>query len=323
MNRNYQNYRVRFDGRIGFAVSRGRGYFRCRAAVAQVREALGREVVLERCACRVLGQSRSSQRRQRLVPDEEELLVSRMVQLATQYGRYGYRRITALLRAAGWPVNHKRIARLGRQEEGLKVPQKQPKRRRLWLNDGSCVRLRPAYRDHVWSYDFIHARTHEGRALRLLTILDEYSRKCLAIKVARRLTSEDVLDQLTQLFIQRRLPDYIRSDNGSEFTAKTVRKWLDDLGVKTLYIEPGSPGENGYLESFNGKLRDELLNIEIFDTLLEVQVLVERWRRHYNAVRPHSALNYQPLAPKALQPWPPASATPQLPARAAAAVGVT
>jgi len=199
-----------------------------------------------------------------------------MVQIATQYGRYGYRRVTALLRAEGWPVNHKRIERLWRQE-GLKVPQKQPKRRRLWLNDGSCVRLRPAYRDQVWSYDFMHARTHDGRAFRLLTIIDEYSRECLAIKVARRFTSEDVLDQLTQLFIQRRLPDYIRSDNGSEFTAKTVRKWLDDLGVKTLYIEPGSPWENGYLESFNGKLRDELLDMEIFDILLEVQVLVERW----------------------------------------------
>ena len=162
------------------------------------------------------------------------------------------------------------------------MPQKQPKRRRLWLNDGSCVRLRPAYRDHVWSYDFMHARTYDGRAFRLLTIIDEYSRESLAVKVARRLTSEDVLDQLTQLFIQRRLPDYIRSDNGGEFTAKAVRKWLDDLGVKTLYIEPGSPWENGYLESFNGKLRDKLLNIESFDTLLKVQALTERWRRHYN-----------------------------------------
>jgi putative transposase len=283
---------------------------------------LGLQIVSERRACRVLGQSRSTQRRQRTVADKEKLLVSRMVQLATQYGRYGYRRITALLRAEGWPVNHKRIERLWRQE-GLKVPQKQPKRRRLWLNDGSCVRLRPAYRDHVWSYDFMHARTHDGRAFRLLTIIDEYSRECLALKVARRLTSEDVLDQLTQLFIQRRIPDYIRSDNGSEFTAKTVRQWVDDLGAKTLYIEPGSPWENGYLESFNGKLRDELLNGEIFDTLLEAQVLTERWRRHYNTVRPHSALNYQPPAPEAIQPWPPASATPQLPALAAGALGLT
>ncbi len=149
----------------------------------------------------------------------------------------------------------------------------------------------------------MHARTHDGRAFRLLTIIDEYSRECLAIVVARRLSSEDVLDQLTQLLIQRRLPDYIRSDNGSEFTSKTVRKWLDSLGAKTLYIEPGSPWENGYLESFNGKLRDELLNMEIFDTLLEVQVLTQRWRRHHNTVRPHSALNYRPPAPEAVQPW--------------------
>ena len=270
----------------------------------------------------MLGQPRSTQRRQRAVPDEEKLLLSRMVELATQYGRYGYRRITALLRAEGWPVNHKRIERLWRQE-GLKVPQKQPKRRRLWLNDGSCVRLRPAYRDHVWSYDFMHARTHDGRAFRLLTIIDEYSRESLAIKIARRLSSEDVLDQLTHLFIQRRIPDYIRSDNGGEFTAKTVRKWLDDLGVKTLYIEPASPWENGYLESFNGKLRDELLNGEMFDTLLEAQVLVERWRIHYNMVRPHSALNYRPPAPEAVQPWLPASATPQLSAMAVEALGLT
>ena len=169
----------------------------------------------------------------------------------------------------------------------------------------------------------MHGRTHEGRAFRLLTILDEYSRESLAIKVARRLTSEDVLDELTQLFIQRGIPDYIRSDNGAEFTAQMVRQWLDELGVKTLYIEPGSPWENGYLESFNGKLRDELLNGEIFDTLLEAQVLVERWRSHYNTVRPHSALGYRPPAPEAVQPWPAASARPQLPAMAAGVAGVT
>ena len=287
-----------------------------------MREALGQELVSERRACQVLGQPWSTQRRQRTVPDEEKLLVGRMVELATQYGRYGYRRITALLQGEGWQVNHKRVERLWRQE-GQKVPRKQPKRRRLWLNDGSCVRLRPAYKDHVWSYDFMHARTHEGRAFRLLTIIDEYSRECLAIDVARRLTSEDVLDQLTQLFIQRRVPAYIRSDNGSEFTAKVVRQWLSNLGVKTLYIEPGSPWENGYLESFNGKLRDELLNAEIFDTLREAQVLVERWRREYNTVRPHSALNYRPPAPEAIQPWPPGFATLRLSSRAEACVSLS
>ena len=223
-----------------------------------------------------------------------------MIELATQYGRYGYRIITAMLRDEGFKVNHKRVERLWRRE-GLKVPQKQPKRRRLWLNDGSCVRLRPAYRDHVWSYDFVRDRTSEGRVLRMLTLIDEYSRECLSIDVARSLTSEDVLERLTMLFITRGVPDYIRSDNGSEFTANTVRDWLNRVDVKTLFIEPGSPWENGCNESFNGKLRDELLNVEIFDTLLEAKVLIERWRHHYNTVRPHSSLGYRPPAHEAIQ----------------------
>jgi putative transposase len=212
-----------------------------------------------------------------------------MMALATQYGRYGYRRVTKLLHRAGWHVNHKRVERLWRQE-GLKVPQKQPKRRRLWLNDGSCVRLRPAHQDHVWSYDFVQARTHDGRAFRMLTIVDEFTRECLAIDVARKLSSEDVLERLSDLFIRRGVPDYLRSDNGPEFTAKRVKDWLERVEVKTLFIEPGSPWENGYVESFNGKLRDELLDGEIFDTLLEAKVLIERWRVEYNTIRPHSAL---------------------------------
>ena len=229
--------------------------------------------------------------------------MERMTELATQYGRYGYRRITALLRREGWRVNHKRIERLWRRE-GLKVPHKQPKRGRLWLNDGSCLRLRPERRDHVWAYDFVHERTHDGKALRLLTIVDEYTRQCLAIDVARRLNSDNVLERLADLFVNRTVPDYIRSDNGPEFTAQAVRDWLGRIGVKTLFIEPGSPWENGYVESFNGKLRDELLNREIFYTLKEAQILVRCWRRQYNQVRPHSSLGYQPPAPQAtlLQP---------------------
>ena len=211
-----------------------------------------------------------------------------------------------MLRDEGFKVNHKRVERLWRRE-GLKVPQRQPKRRRLWFNDGSCVRLRPAYRDHVWSYDFVRDRTSEGRAFRLLTLADEYSRECLSIDAARSLTSEDVLERLTMLFITRGVPDYIRSDNGSEFTATVVRDWLSRVGVKTLFIEPGSPWENGYNESFNGKLRDELLNAEIFDTLLEAKVLIERWRRHYNTARPHSSLGYRPPAPESIATWPPDS----------------
>jgi len=219
--------------------------------------------------------------------------------LATQYGRYGYRRITALLKQEGWKVNHKRVERIWRME-GLKVPQKQPKRGRLWLNNGSCIRLRPEHKDHVWSYDFVMARTSDGRAFRILTMIDEYTRECLAMLVNRRITSMDVIDQLFQLFILRGVPEHIRSDNGPEFTAKEIRKWLNRVGVKTLFIEPGSPWENGYIESFNGKLRDELLNGEIFTTLTEAKVLIEEWRREYNGVRPHSSLGYRPPAPEAI-----------------------
>lgn len=233
------------------------------------------------------------------MPGDEPALVKRIVELATQYGRYGYRRITAMLRAEGWQVNHKRVERLWRRE-GLKVPSKQPKHKRLWLNDGSCVRLRPEHKDHVWSYDFVCDRTHEGRPLRMLTLVDEYTRECLAIDVARRMTSEDVLERLTDLFIHRGVPDHIRSDNGAEFTAHAVRQWLHKVGVRTLFIEPGSPWENGYVESFNGKLRDELLNGEIFYTLTEAKVLIERWRQHYNQIRPHSSLGYRPPAPEAI-----------------------
>ena len=249
----------------------------------------------------MLGQSRASQRRAAHVPEDEPALVKAMVGLAAQYGRYGYRRVTAMLRARGFRVNHKRVERLWRRE-GLKVPARQPKRRRLWLNDGSCVRLRPAHRDHVWSYDFVQCRTSDGRAFRLLTVMDEYTRECLAIDVGRRLTAEDVLDRLSDLFVRRGVPQHLRSDNGPEFTAHAVRAWLAAVGVQTLYIEPGSPWENGYLESFHGKLRDELLNGEWFDTLLEARVLIERWRREYNAVRPHSALGYRPPAPEVLGP---------------------
>lgn len=255
----------------------------------------------ERRACALLGQPRSTQRRSPHIRTDEPGLIKEMVELATQYGRYGYRRITAMLQIKGWRVNHKRIERLWRKE-GLKVPARQPKRRRLWLNDGSCVRLRPAAQNHVWSYDFVHGRTNDGRAFRLLNILDEFTRECLAIRVARKLRSKDVLEVLGELFVRRGVPGHIRSDNGSEFVAGELREWLHRLSVKTLYIEPGSPWENGYIESFNGKLRDELLNVEIFDTLKEAQVLTEWWRKSYNTIRPHSSLGYRPPAPESQQP---------------------
>jgi transposase InsO family protein len=234
---------------------------------------------------------------------DEEALRSDVVKLAGRYGRYGYRRVTALLRAEGWMVNHKRVERIWRQE-GLKVPRKQPKRGRLWLNDGSCIRLRPTHRGSVWSYDFTATRTHDGRAVRMLTVLDEYTRECLAIGVARKLKSDDVLHTLTELFARHGAPEHLRSDNGPEFTAKVVRDWLGRVGVRTLFISPGSPWENGYNESFNGKLKDELINREIFYTLREAQILVEQWRREYNTIRPHSSLGYRPPAPKATRPAP-------------------
>ena len=219
--------------------------------------------------------------------------------LVREYGRYGYRRVTALLRMEGWRVNHKRVQRIW-WREGLRVPSKQPKRARLlWLNDGSCVRLRPEHKDHVWAYDFVHHRTHDGRSMRLLTIVDEYTRESLAIDVARKLNSEHVMERLGWLFVHRGIPEHIRSDNSPEFTAAAVRDWLGRLGIGALFIEPGSPWENGYVESFNGKLRDELLNGEIFYTLKEARVLIERWRQHYNRVRPHSSRGYRPPAPEA------------------------
>ncbi len=180
------------------------------------------------------------------------------------------------------------------------MPKKQPERGRLWLGDGSCIRLRPAYKDRAWAYDFVHARTHDGYPLRMLTLVDAYTRECLAIDVARRLSSEDVLERLAWLLVTRGVPAYLRSDNGSEFTCAAVRAWLAKVGVRTLCIEPGSPWENGYVESFNGKLRDELLNREIFYTLLEAKVLIELRRRHYNRVRPRSTLGYRPRAPEAV-----------------------
>jgi transposase InsO family protein len=260
-----------------------------------VEEKLG---VSERRACTVVGQARKTHRRTASITDDEKRLAGRIIELATRYGRYGYRRITAMLKNEGWQVNHKRVERIWRRE-GLKVPQKQPKRGRLWLNDSSCIRLRPRHQDHVWSYDLMTARTADGRAFRILNIIDEYTRECLAILVKRHIKSQDVIDVLFELFIFRGIPEHIRSDNGPEFAATAVRKWLERLGVKTLFIEPGSPWENGYIESFNGKLRDELLNREVLYTLQEAKVLIEQWQQEYNQVRPHSALRYQPPAPEA------------------------
>ncbi|TXN75730.1 IS3 family transposase [Methylobacterium sp. WL18] len=259
--------------------------------------------VSERFACRVLGQHRSTQRKVAVLVEDEAALTAAIVALALQYGRYGYRRITAMLRRDGWTVNVKRVERIWRRE-GLKVPARQPKRARLWLNDGSCVRLRPERPDHVWSYDFVEHRTHNGRKYRMLNVIDEFTRECLAIRVARKLKALDVIDVLSDLFSLRGVPGHIRSDNGPEFIAKAVQDWIAAVGSTTAYIEPGSPWENGYCESFNAKLRDELLNGEVFYTLKEASVVIEQWRKDYNTIRPHSSLGYQPPAPQVVI-WPP------------------
>lgn len=216
-----------------------------------------------------------------------------MIELARQYGRYGYRRIAALLRDAGWQVNNKRVKRLWRRE-GLKVPARQPRRRRLWLGDGLCVRLRASHQNHVWSYDFVHHRTDDGRAFRTLNLPDEFTRECVSIRVKPKLNSIGVIDVLTDQFILRVVPSYIRCDNGPEFIAEAVRKWITAAGANTAYIEPGSPWENGYVESFNARLRDELLNDEIFYSLKEAEIIIQGWRQHYNQIRPHSSLCYRP-----------------------------
>ena len=246
------------------------------------------------------GQARAVQRYAPQPRSDEAPLIARVVELAGTYGRYGDRRMTAMLRLdQGWRVNHKRVERIWRHA-ALKVPHRQPKRGRLWLNDGSCVRLRPIHKDHMWAYDFVTAQTHHSRAFRMLVVVDEFTRECLAIDVARKLGSDDVLERLKWLMVTRGVPGNIRSDNGPEFTATVVRDWLGQVGVKTLFIEPGSPWENGYVESFNGKLRGELLNGEIFYAVKKTAVLIERWREHYNRVRPHSSQGYRPPAPQAV-----------------------
>ena len=265
----------------------------------------------ERRVCRVLGQHRSTQRRTPSGRDDEERLTADIVELARQYGRYGYRKIAELLRStAGWAVNDKRVERIWRRE-GLKVPTKQPKRGRLWLNDGSCIRLRAERPNHVWSYDFVEDRTHEGRKYRMLNIVDEFTHECLAIRIARKLKSADVIDVLSDLFILRGVPGHVRSDNGPEFVAKAVQEWIATVGAKTAYIAPGSPWENGFIESFNARLRDELLDGELFYSLKEARIVIESWRRHYNTVRPHESLGYKPPAPEVFVPKIAARSAPQ------------
>jgi transposase InsO family protein len=233
--------------------------------------------------------------------DFENKLRDRVIAIASEFGRYGYRTVTGILNMEGWNVGKDRVFTIW-QKEGLKVPQKQPKRARLWLSDGSCIRLRPEHTNHVWAYDFVSEQTHDGRSFRILNIIDEFSRECIASFVARRIRSGDVISVLADLFLKRGMPKFIRSDNGPEFVAKKLQHWLYDLDVKPMFIQPGSPWENGYCESFNGKMRYELLNGEFFFTMLEAKTIIEKWRYNYNTKRPHSSLGYKPPAPEVFKP---------------------
>lgn len=251
--------------------------------------------VSQRRACRILDQPRSTQRYQRRPNEQEQRLVKRMHELVRRHPRYGYRRIWALLRQEGWPINRKRVHRLWRRE-GFKVPQKQRKKRRLGVSANSIIRRQAEHKDHVWCWDFIHDTDERGRPLKWLSIVDEFTRECLALEVARSITAADVIDVLAELFIIRGVPKHVRSDNGPEFIARAIRSYLAKAGVQTLYIAPGSPWENGYVESFHGRLRDELLNAELFSDVREARALADRWRNEYNHRRPHSALGYVPPA---------------------------
>lgn len=253
----------------------------------------------ERRACKLVGLHRNTKRYEPKKDERNKEITKKVISYASQYGRYGYRRVTALIRNEGIRVNHKRIHRIWRKE-GLKIPEKQPKRSRLWFSDGSCIRKQPQFKNHVWSYDFVHDQTDDGRTFKMLTVIDEFSRECLTIEVARKINSMNVIEVQSDLFITKGVPKYIRSDNGPEFIASRLRNWLQRLKSNPIYITPGSPWENGYIESFNGKLRDELLNGEIFYSLRAAQVLIEKWRKEYNTIRPHSSLGYKPPAPETL-----------------------
>lgn len=255
----------------------------------------------ERRICKVITVHRSLLRYQPVNKEFQQKLRARVVDIAEEFGRYGYRQVTGMLNMEGWDVGKDRVFSIWRQE-GLKVPKRQPKRARLWNEDGSTLRLKPERKNHVWSYDFVSEKTYDGRPFKILNIIDEYSRECLLSLVARRIRSQEVILALADLFLKHGLPENIRSDNGPEFIARRLRMWLEKLEVQPVYIQPGSPWENGYCESFNGKMRYELLNGEIFFSLLEAKTIIERWRIHYNTKRPHSSLGYRPPAPEVFQP---------------------
>jgi transposase InsO family protein len=239
-----------------------------------------------------LNQPRSAQRYEAKPRDDEPKLIARMRTLVRQRPRFGYRRIGVLLRREAWRASDTRVLRLWRRE-GLKVPQKKRKRRRLGVSENGCDRRRAEHKNHVWCWDFVFDRTASGSPLKWLSIVDEYTRECLTLKVDRSITSQDVIDTLAELFAMRGVPRFIRSDNGPEFVAHAIRDWLAQVEVQTLYVEPGSPWENGYAESFHSRLRDEFLALEIFDNLRAARELTAAWKEDYNHHRPHGSLGYQ------------------------------
>ncbi len=261
---------------------------RRRKAVVHVERATD---VSQRRACSVLRQPRATQRYQVKRIDKDKTLVMAMKRLAGKHPRYGYRMIAAKLRQEGWQVNRKRVQRLW-CKEGLQVPQRRKRRRSIGVAENACHVSRALFRNDVWTYDFVDDRTVDGRGLKFLTVIDEYTREALAIDVSRSIRSSDVIAVLERLFTSRGAPRYIRSDNGPEFIAEALKGWLSDRKVETRYIEPGCPWENGYAESFNSRFRDELLDRELFYSVAEARVLAERWRVEYTNERPHSSIGY-------------------------------
>ena len=267
-----------------------------RAAVVHTRQKLATS---ERRTCKVVGTARSTLAYKRTAKDDEDKLRLALIRLAKQYGRYGYRKIAELLAIEGWRVNHKKIERLWR-EEGLQLPKRHKKHRRLYHKDSSVIRLRPQYPNHIWSIDFVHDKLSNGAPYKMLTVLDEYTRQALCVKVRRTMGSADVLEALYPLLLEHGRPEYLRSDNGPEFIARALQDWLRRVGIKPMQIYPGSPWENGYNERFNGTLRREILNAEWFTSIDQAQVVINQWLRQYNHIRPHQALGMRPPVPETL-----------------------
>jgi transposase InsO family protein len=263
--------------------------------VIHVRQKIG---ISERRSCKTIGVARSTLRYE-ATPDNEDSLRLALIRLAKQYGRYGYRKIAALLRAEGWVVNHKKVERIWR-EEGLQLPQRHKKRKRLYHKDSSIIRLRPKYPNHIWSIDFVHDKLSNGRPYKMLTVLDEYTREALCVTAKPRMGNVEVLEALYPLFLRHGKPEFIRSDNGPEFIAANFQAWLTKAHIKPIRIYPGSPWENGYNERFNGTLRREVLNAEWFSSIRQAQIVIQTWLKQYNHIRPHQSLNMRPPVPETL-----------------------